>query len=384
MAELNQQELLRAAAAGDPGAQFEAAMNLVQRGEADQAVTWMSRAADSGMALADAQLGIWQVMGAVAAKNPQEGLTRIDRAARSGDDIACLLRAGLSAMGTLVPHDWDAARDWLVEAARLGNLRALTQLSLLLPESYEDRNAFAARAAAADYAPARALLASTSSNAELDFDRARSALDLAALATPPDHETILTSPRLLLSRNFLPLSWCRYICTLAEPTLKPADVHNAALGRVVLGVRTSEHMAFGAANSDPLLAIVSHRIAAWTKTATACAEDTNVLRYRPGQEYQRHVDFFDPQIPTIWTEAARAGQRTVTVLIWLNDEYQGGETEFPLAGQTIRGAPGDALAFWNTKSDGSPDRRTVHAGLPVLRGEKWLITKWIRDRPQNL
>ncbi|MGZ6007538.1 MAG: hypothetical protein ACXWKS_08780, partial [Rhizomicrobium sp.] len=73
---------------------------------------------------------------AVAAKNPQEGLTRIDRAARSGDDIACLLRAGLSAMGTLVPHDWDAARDWLVEAARLGNLRALTQLSLLLPESY--------------------------------------------------------------------------------------------------------------------------------------------------------------------------------------------------------------------------------------------------------
>jgi prolyl 4-hydroxylase len=165
--------------------------------------------------------------------------------------------------------------------------------------------------------------------------------------------------------------------------LVPSDVHNAALGRTVLGVRTSSHMAFGAADTDPLLAIVSHRIARWTETHVASGEHTTVLRYRPGEEYRRHVDYFDPAIPTIWAEAQRAGQRELTVLVWLNDDFAGGETEFPLADFRFKGRTGDALAFWNVLPGGAPDRRTTHAGLPVLSGEKWLISKWVRARAQE-
>jgi hypothetical protein len=194
---------------------------------------------------------------------------------------------------------------------------------------------------------------------------------------------VRNAPRIETARAFLPASWCRYIRAVAEPMLVPADVYNVTQGRSVQSVRTSAHMAFGAAGTDPLLAIVSHRMAQWTHTHVTCGENTTVLRYRPGEEYRRHVDFFDPAIPSIWAEAERAGQRSITVLVWLNDDFEGGETEFPLLGLKFKGRTGDALAFWNVTPDGAPDRQTVHAGLPVTRGEKWLISKWIRERAQD-
>ena len=381
MANLNEQQLLRAASAGDTDAQFELAMAFAHRGDAKPAVAWMTKASDAGSSLADAQLGIWQIMGLFADKHPRQGLKRVRRAAKAGDDIACLLLAGLNAMGTLAPQDWSAARDWLIESARRGNPRALTQISLLLPDAFEGRATFAQQAAATGYSPAIGLFSSLEDGGA-DLEQAKDAIDLAALAAPMAFETVSDSPRLLVAKDFLPPSWCAYIRALAEPALAPSDVHNATLGRAVLGVRTSAHMAFGPIDTDPLLAIVAHRIAAWTGTNAACGEDMSILRYRPGEEYRRHVDFFDPDVPTIWTEAERAGQRTATVLVWLNDDYEGGETIFPLVDRKFRGKTGDALAFWNVLPDGTPDRRTVHAGLPPVGGDKWLISKWIRNRAQ--
>ncbi|HEX2592055.1 MAG TPA: 2OG-Fe(II) oxygenase [Rhizomicrobium sp.] len=377
------QDLMQRAKRGDTEAQFALAMEHANAGQARDALTWMTKAADGGAMIAEAQLGIWQLLGMVAERNTREGLKRIRKAARAGDDISCLLLSGLNAMGILAPQDWTAARDWLIEAARLGNVRALTQLSLLLPEDFAGREAFALKAAASGYAPAAGLFDVSKMEAS-DLDAAKAALNLAQIAAVPiDTTTERDGPRLQTARGFLPEPWCRYIRALAEPLLVPSDVHNAALGRTVLGVRTSSHMAFGAADTDPLLAIVSHRIARWTATHVACGEHTTVLRYRPGEEYRRHVDYFDPAIPTIWAEAQRAGQRELTVLVWLNDDFGGGETEFPLADFRFRGQTGDALAFWNVLPDGAPDRRTTHAGLPVQSGEKWLISKWIRARAQE-
>lgn len=374
-------DLTRLAAGGDPAAQFELAMRHAGAGQSREALAWMTKAADGGAMLAEAQLGIWQLLGTITERNTREGLKRIRKAARAGDDIARLLLAGLNATGTIAPQDWSAARDWLIDAAKLGNVRALAQLSLLLPEDFVGRDAFGAQAAASGYAPAIALFAT--GNGKCDFEHARAALDLGRLAAASPAECVSDAAHIEAARGFLPVAWCQYIRALAEPMLVPADVHNAAQGRSVQGVRISSHMAFGAADTDPLLAIVSHRIAAWTQTHVACGEHTTVLRYRPGEEYRRHVDFFDPAIPSIWAEAERAGQRDITVLVWLNDDFDGGETEFPLLGLKFKGRTGDALAFWNVTPDGAPDRQTVHAGLPVSRGEKWLISKWIRARAQD-
>jgi hypothetical protein len=70
----------------------------------------------------------------------------------------------------------------------------------------------------------------------------------------------------------------------------------------------------------------------------------------------------------------------VTFLIYLNSEFEGGETDFPVLALAYKGATGDALYFGNVDSAGVPDPRTLHAGLPPTRGEKWLFSQWVRDR----
>jgi hypothetical protein len=74
------------------------------------------------------------------------------------------------------------------------------------------------------------------------------------------------------------------------------------------------------------------------------------------------------------------GQRAFTVLVYLNDDLEGGETEFLRLGLRHRGRKGDALVFRNVDAQGQPDRRTLHAGRPPTHGEKWLLSTWIRDK----
>jgi hypothetical protein len=76
----------------------------------------------------------------------------------------------------------------------------------------------------------------------------------------------------------------------------------------------------------------------------------------------------------------REGQRAFTVLVYLNEDLEGGETDFPRVGLRHRGRKGDALVFRNVDAHGQPDRRTLHAGLSPSQGEKWVLSIWIRDR----
>ena len=76
----------------------------------------------------------------------------------------------------------------------------------------------------------------------------------------------------------------------------------------------------------------------------------------------------------------RARNADWTALIWLNDDYDGGKTDFPDAGVRVKGGVGDLLLFHNVTASGSPDERMMHAGLPVTRGVKWMASRWIRGR----
>jgi prolyl 4-hydroxylase len=106
-----------------------------------------------------------------------------------------------------------------------------------------------------------------------------------------------------------------------------------------------------------------------------------VLHYAPGEQFAPHYDFIDDSTPAGRREVAATGQRAVTFLAYLNDGYEGGETAFPLLGGRYKRNKGDALFYSNVTPDGSPDRRTMHAGTPLKRGEKWLMSQWIRSRP---
>ena len=91
-------------------------------------------------------------------------------------------------------------------------------------------------------------------------------------------------------------------------------------------------------------------------------------------------DFIDPAEPHFTELVRQQGQRLVTALIYLNDGFEGGETDFPRLNWRFKGAAGDALIFWNVTASGALEKASLHAGLPPTRGEKWIYSKWVRDR----
>jgi prolyl 4-hydroxylase len=106
-----------------------------------------------------------------------------------------------------------------------------------------------------------------------------------------------------------------------------------------------------------------------------------VLHYRGGEEIRNHFDFIDPASPHYAEQIRLRGDRIITFLLYLNDDYREGETEFPEAGVKHKGTRGEGLFFVNVLEDGRPDLRTVHAGRPPTSGEKWIITQFIRNKP---
>ncbi|HRK95726.1 MAG TPA: 2OG-Fe(II) oxygenase, partial [Rhodospirillales bacterium] len=95
------------------------------------------------------------------------------------------------------------------------------------------------------------------------------------------------------------------------------------------------------------------------------------LRYLPGEEYKPHYDFirpWGPEAASFAAELAEMGQRAATVLVYLNEGYEGGETVFTRLGLTFKGAAGDALIFWNVSPSGELERDSMHAGAPVAAG----------------
>jgi prolyl 4-hydroxylase len=111
-------------------------------------------------------------------------------------------------------------------------------------------------------------------------------------------------------------------------------------------------------------------LAAASGTAYEQGEALQILRYRPGQQYRAHVD----AVPS--TE----NQRATTALVYLNDDFQGGETYFVKVGLKVKGEKGDAIVFRNATADGAADYDAEHAGLPVTSGTKHLASRWIRER----
>jgi prolyl 4-hydroxylase len=157
----------------------------------------------------------------------------------------------------------------------------------------------------------------------------------------------------------------------AEGLLEPAVVTDPATGRLIRHpVRTSWGAVIGPTREDPVIRALNRRIAAISGTPVDHGEPLSVLRYAPSQHYRPHLDGL----------AGVANQRVWTAIVYLNQGFRGGETQFPRAGLTIVPRTGDAILFRNTLADGRPDPHSLHAGLRLLAGTKWVATRWIRAR----
>ena len=185
-------------------------------------------------------------------------------------------------------------------------------------------------------------------------------------------------PRVVVFGGLLSHDECDALMALANPRLMRSEtVVNATGGSEVNGSRTSDGMFFGRAEHE-LCARIEQRIAALVNWPVENGEGLQVLRYRPGAEYKPHHDYFDPDQPGAPSILARGGQRVGTVVMYLNTPTQGGATTFPDVGAEVAPIKGNAVFFSYDRPHAAT--RTLHGGAPVIAGEKWVATKWLRER----
>jgi prolyl 4-hydroxylase len=185
-------------------------------------------------------------------------------------------------------------------------------------------------------------------------------------------------PRVIVFENLLSPEECRDLRALADPRLSRSEtVDNSNGGNEINAARTSDGMFFSRGET-PLIQRIERRIALLLRWPVENGEGLQILRYRPGAEYQPHYDYFDPVHPGSKTILQRGGQRVGTLVTYLAAPARGGATTFPAIGLEVAPVPGNAVFFSYDRPH--PSTGTLHGGAPVLEGEKWVATKWMRER----
>jgi prolyl 4-hydroxylase len=133
---------------------------------------------------------------------------------------------------------------------------------------------------------------------------------------------------------------------------------------------------------NPVITMLESRIASTVGIPIVNGEGLQIVHYRPGGHYKCHWDYFAPDWANSEKVLARGGQRVITFLMYLNTAppNAGGETFFPLENLAFQPVEGMALWWHNLTEDGQVDKSTYHEATPVVEGEKWIMTKWIRER----
>ena len=188
----------------------------------------------------------------------------------------------------------------------------------------------------------------------------------------------MAHPRVVLFGNLLSPEECQAIIDAAQPRMaRSLTVQTTTGGEEVNADRTSDGMFFQRGET-PVVQRLEERIARLVRWPIQNGEGLQVLHYRPGAEYKPHYDYFDPDQPGTSTIVRRGGQRVATLVIYLNNPLKGGGTTFPDVPLEVAPRQGNAVFFSYERPH--PSTRTLHGGASVIEGEKWIATKWLRER----
>ena len=414
-------EALRArAAAGEPPALHQLAQWHATRQEYAQAIAHFERASAAGHADAEAWLGLHALYGWGIPADPPAARARFEAAEARGSGEAMLQLATLAWCGRLVPRDGERMFARLAAAARADHPAALRALALVYardPRQQPVSDACLARAAALDdrtaiYLLARRWMARGDAGQRqaaggmlamagaLGLPRAAALAPAGAVpvrinapstgALPlPLADGSLQAPPSVHHLDPLVETWddawtaeeCEYAIALAEPFLH-RSVTVAADGRHVPHAdRTSSDASLLGVREDFACRWLQARMTDRLGVPLSHAEHLVVLRYRPGEEYRPHCDWLHPGARGNLPDPDQPGQRVHTVFCYLSDVAEGGATDFPELGVRVAPKQGRIVHFTNLHPDGRGDTRTLHSGMPVIAGEKWLATLWTRMRP---
>ncbi len=187
----------------------------------------------------------------------------------------------------------------------------------------------------------------------------------------------LHDPQIVMFADFLSKNECDRLVETARPRMQRSLTTDMQTGHNKLdAVRTSRGMFFQR-DENPLVRSIEARIAQLLSWPVENGEHLQVLHYRPGDRYEPHYDYFDPAAEGSAAVLARGGQRIATLLIYLREPERGGETTFPDLGLRFAAKRGCALFFSYDRPH--PSTKTLHGGAPVIAGEKWVATKWLRE-----
>jgi hypothetical protein len=331
-------------------------------GQHDAAINELALGTGAGDAACTEQLGIRLLTGDRSPHLPAEGLRFVGEACAKGFGAGAARAAALVAMGVAGPPDWRAALDWLCRSAEAGWQIAQQQLLALCDD--------------------RALAQQMRAVARPSWRNLAAAALLDRWRQSPAPEVKSTEPRVSAFTGLLRPELCEFFISLAVGRLEPARVYDPVANQDIVAAHRNNTIAnFDLRTVQLAHVLLQARMAAACGVAEQQMEAPSVLHYSPGEQIADHFDFVDPQSTTDYAaEIARNGQRLITFLVYLNDDYEGGETAFPKLGFSHRGTLGGGIYFVNALADLQPDLRMLHAGRPITRGEKWIITQFVRSR----
>jgi prolyl 4-hydroxylase len=272
----------------------------------------------------------------------------------------------------LAGHQPEAVLDAMVKAGWTEDVAAIA-----LEETLRDhlRQRAAGKPVAQVVAPAQATTAQGVRVPDVDLSVSSGEVDVGDRRVQV--VASLQSPRVLVLGGLLSSEECDALIAAARPRLaRSLTVQTKTGGEELNPDRTSNGMFFNRGESE-LLRSIERRIARLLNWPVENGEGLQVLHYRPGAEYKPHYDYFDPAEPGTPTILKRGGQRVATLVMYLNQPEQGGGTTFPDAGLEVAPQRGNAVFFSYDRP--SPATRTLHGGAPVIAGEKWVATKWLRE-----
>jgi prolyl 4-hydroxylase len=422
------QEAAALAKSGNPDAQYALSSVLHQRGQFDESLRWLRLAAAQKMIPAQITLAITLLDGRQCPRDRQQANDLLQPLAATQIQ-ANLLLSELHGFAALELCDRETGLRYLVAAARMGDAGALRQLALLsvchqrlemvrplLDAAARGGDGAAAYALACCYAEGiggseEAPLAVTISRGEAArsqylarrLDQTLRKQSFGAFAVPPtltiDWESVEQALPQLASDLPLPAAESLHeaplirrlpgvihplvldaLINLAAPLVQRSQIVDARTGEVRADpARNSSHVTLGPRQHDHVLETVELCLSRVSGMPALNAEFLQILRYRQGEEFRPHVDYFNESGASAYRSLADGGQRAQTVLTYLNDDYSGGSTLFPQLKLNIKGRRGDMLHFHNLGADGLGHRDSLHAGMPVTDGEKWLLSQWIRS-----
>jgi hypothetical protein len=323
-------------------------------GRHSDAINVLAAATGAGDSAAMSALGRRLLAGDRAPMMPAEGVKFILDASRRGDVPAIERIAALTAGGVYLPQSWTESFRLLAVAATGGSPGAAAQLRVLAGKPV----------------------------VQTDWARVAKEIDLEHWLRVTPGEVLGGINEIRRYPDLMPKAACDWLIETSRGRLKRALIYDPASRKDVASATRSNSAAnFHLGDVGVLHFLLQAKMSAACGLPLRHMEAPAVLHYAVGEHITDHYDFIDPKLPNYHEHLRNQGQRVATFLLYLNDDYEGGATDFPGFGIRQEGVSGTGLCFLNSLPDGQPDMRMIHAGLAPLSGEKWIVSQFIRSLP---